>query len=132
MRASLWLIVLTTSLFVLAAPGSSSKPPQPDVEVLEASVVREQGLIQVDARVKNISKKPLKQLKVIFRFEADENTVVTTQRIGVDEAVLPPGDEGEIHGQLRDTPRAVQVRIGAVDTRGLDLTVKNSGPFFIE
>lgn len=120
-------------VFAILAHASEPKNKRaPDVEVLQAAAARSEGLITVDARVRNVSAAPLKRLTLVFRFSADAQTVTTTQRISVDESVLSRNGETEIHGQFRDEPRAVQFEVLATDTRGFDLRVINGGPFPVE
>lgn len=112
-----------------APAADKSKPVH--LEVVELSARRQDGLILLDARVKNVGERPINGLMLVFRFEADANTVVTTQRQKADEPSLAPGEESELTAQMRDTPRAVQLEVGAF-SKGAEMRVGNSGPFPIE
>lgn len=117
---------------VNAMSSGAAKPKPVEVTVLEIAVHRENGLITIDTRVKNSGVRKLQSLTVIFRFLAESRSVVTTQHYDVDDKTLEPGDEAEIHAQLKDAARAVDVQVLASEDGDRILHVGNAGPFAIE
>ena len=105
---------------------------KPAVEVLEMKARRNEDLIELAAQIKNINGKPLRNLQVIFLFQDSGGGPVSTEEMNIDEQRLLPDAEASVTVQLKDAPRATQVRIGAEASGGVELTVKNSGPYPIE
>ncbi len=108
------------------------KDRAPDVAVIEMAVKRQDDVITLDGKVKNVRRGAIAGLTMIFRFEDNDRRVITTQRLKIDEASLGSGEESEINAQLKDAPQAVQVRILSETGEGADLRVSNDGPFMIE
>lgn len=106
------------------------KPPAVEVAAMKAH--RNDDLIEVAAEVKNSSDKPLKKLVIIFEFQDGAGNPISTEEMKVDEQPLMPDAESSLSVQLKDPPRATQVRIGAQAGGGVELTVGDSGPYPIE
>jgi hypothetical protein len=113
------------------APGGQKSGP-PEVVLTEVVVHREESLITITAKLRNATDKTLGGVEVLFRFEDDAGKVLTTQRATLDEKKLAPGDVSEIGGQMKDSPLAVQMRVGVQTGSGRDLRVGNDGPFPID
>jgi hypothetical protein len=104
-----------------------------EVELLEATAHRQDGMVTVDARVKNVGEKPIKSLQLVVDFVGpDRKQVITTKRGHVQEAVLDPGDEAEFHAQLEDPSRATEFQINFEDTNGRYLRGDKNGLLPIE
>jgi len=123
---------LGLAVCLLANPKKRKEPKPPDLDVVETSARRGQGVVALDGRVRNTSAKPIGGLILIFDFIAPGKLVITTQKAQVDEEVLEPGKESVFRVQLTDPVRAVQYQLSAVDQDGRDLRVANAGPFVIE
>src|SRR3954453_11930237 len=126
------LVLLVFAILVFGQKkGKEGKPPE--LELLEATAHRQDGMVTVDARVKNVGEKPIKSLQIVVDFVGpDRKQVITTKRGRVQEAVLDPGEEAEFHAQLEDPSRAVDFQISFEDTNGRYLRGENTGPFPIE
>ncbi len=127
------------SILFLALPGNvfgqkkgkDGKPPE--VELLEATAHRQEGIVSIVARVKNCGPKPIKTLQIIFDFIApDHKQVITTKRGSIDAEVLEPGEEAEFHAQMEDPPRATEFQIRFEDGGAKYLRAENTGPFPID
>src|SRR3954463_7970917 len=106
---SVWL----TSTLLISAGIVAWAARQPDVEVTAMALHRDGNLILVDATLKNAGARPLKGLTAILRFYSPRHEVMSTQRIAVDEPVLEPGAESEIHAQLTAPAKAVTAEFSA-------------------
>jgi hypothetical protein len=106
--------------------------PAPELQVLEMDVHREEGLIQLAAKVKNVTEKPLDGLNIIFQFQDGEGKTITTQRAVADEPKLAPDAVSNLEGQMKDAPEAVAMRVLAETKSGRQLRVGNNGPFPIQ
>ena len=127
-------LVLLAALAQLWCGGAQKRkaPRPPDVRVVEVKCHRSERLITVDGRVVNTGARPIAKLILIFHFRTTDGQVITTQRGGVAEEVLSPGEGSEFNWQIKDHARAVEVIIEAVDGSGRDLTVARPGPYPVE
>lgn len=135
MRIARLLLFLTPLLAVSA--GDKKKDTQkepPTVEIVEIAVVRpaEEHLITIDGRVRNVGRKPIHRLTLLFEALAPEGEIVSRQRGAIDEAVLDPDQESEFHWQMREHPRAVEIRVRAVHGEDVYVEVEKPGPYAIE
>jgi hypothetical protein len=112
------------------AQDHKGKPPAVDVEEMKAR--RNNDVIEVTAQVKNTGEKPLKNLEVIFKFRDSDGAPISTEEMKIDEPRLMPGGESTVNVQLKDSPRATQILIGAQAGGGVELDVGDSGPYVIE
>ena len=131
-RRACWTLFLALSANVFGQKkGKDGKPPE--VELLEATAHRQEGIVSVDARVKNCGPKPIRTLQVILDFIApDHKQVITTKRGGIDAEVLAPDEEAEFHAQLEDPSRATEFQIRFEDGGTKYLRAENTGPFPID
>lgn len=113
------------------ASGGDRKLKAPEVQVIEMSARREDDLITIEGRVKNSGAHPLHALIVIFRIEDGHGTTLSTQRLPVDEPILDPGDESELHAQMKDSPYAARFMVLSETGDGKELHVGNAGPFSV-
>ena len=131
--ARLGVVLLLLSVLLHGADRKKDKGYKgPEVEIVLAKAYRTEGLINVDARIKNCGVRPIRQLTVLFDFMAPGKFVITTQKMGADQEILEPGDEVMLRGQLNDPVRAVQFKVQAVDVDDRDLRVSKAGPYPIE
>ncbi|MGI8991706.1 MAG: hypothetical protein ACR2I2_19260 [Bryobacteraceae bacterium] len=128
MKFTVFLLAITT----LALPGADKKHKAPEIEMTEVSARRTEGLVDIDARARNVGEKPIRGLTLVFQFFGPERAPLTSQKATVEEESLAPGGETAIHAQLNDPPRAVILEISAVDEPGHDLRVAKPGPYPIE
>ena len=125
-------LVLLAALCLSNSVGAADKKKQPDITIIESKAARAGGIISVDGKVKNTSEKAIKSLVLLFDFMAPGKQVITTQRGGVDDEVLQPGQESSFRVELQDPVRAVEYRYNAEDGSGKELRVGNPGPRYIE
>jgi hypothetical protein len=127
-RAILACFLLIPAL--ATAQKKQAKPPE--IEVSEAAVRREGGMVNIDGSLRNSGTRPIKGLRIFIYFRSTEGRVVATRQGGIDQEVLEPGDEAELHAQVPDEVRAVDVQFGFEDDSGRTLTAGSAGPFTIE
>jgi len=123
------LVLLAGSLFAFG-PQKQKKPA--DVQVLETKAMRDAGKIKVDGRIRVTGEKAVRGLVVVFDFRSPEKEVVTAQKAVVSEETMETGDEGSIHSEMVDAPRAVKYTIRAFDMHEKELRVGNPGPYIVE
>ena len=118
---------------LLCAAQQKRKPSRPgEVEVVQVSAQRAQGLLAIDGLVRNCGERSIQGLTLVFHLMAPGREVVTSQKGAIEEQVLEPGAEAEFHWQLRDPVRAVSVQIQATDGSGQELPVRKPGPYPVE
>jgi hypothetical protein len=128
-------ILLLIPVLVSAGPRKKEKQHgRAVVEIVEIAVVRpaEEHLITIDGRVRNVGILPIKGLTLVFESLAPEGEIVSRQRGTVDDEVVEPGQESEYHWQMRDEPRAVEIRVHAFDKEDVPVNVVKPGPYTIE
>lgn len=107
---------------LLVPAAAQKKPKPPEIEVISSRAARQDGVIAVDGRVKNVGEKPIRKLTVSFDFLGADNRVLTTKHAGIGQDELAPGDETEFSLQLEDTPKAAWFRINTLaDGSGREL-----------
>jgi hypothetical protein len=126
------LLLLAPLLTVVRADDKKKEEKPSDLEVVEATALRQARTIALDGRVRNSGQKTLEGVVLLFDFLATGRSVVTTQKAPLDDLVLEPGDESVYSMALKAPPRAVAFQINARDKRGRGLEVANPGPFPIE
>ena len=131
MKAAL-IALIFAALTLSGADKKQKKSKPPDIEMLEVSAKRSEGLIAIDSKVRNVGEKPIRGLTVIFEFFGPGHVPLTTQKATVEEDTLDKGEEATIRAQLNDPVRAVSVEVSAVDEPGHDLKVVKPGPYPIE
>ena len=131
-RRAYWTLLLALPLTALGQKkGKGGKPPE--VELLEAAAHRQEGIISIDARVKNCGEKPIKGLQILIDFVApDHKQVITTKRGAIEAEVLDPGEEADFHARIEDPSRATEFRINFEDGGAKYLRAVNTGPFPID
>lgn len=123
-------------LFILAAaalPAQRKPQPKPaEIELSDVTVRREGQRVTIDGRLKNTGERPAKKLTIFIEFRSPDDQIITTRRAGIDEEALEPGAETELHAQVPDPVRAVNIRFSFEDGSGRYLKGINAGPFNIE
>lgn len=132
MRRSLLLVLLLALALSGAEKQRRKGPKPPDIQIVEVTGHRAQGVIGIDGTVRNTGQKPIKGLVLLFDFMAPGRQVVTTQKGALDQELLEPGSEAVFRMALNEPPRAVEFQINAVDGSSRELRVANPGPFVIE
>jgi len=125
-------VIFALALLVIASIAADKKKKPPDIEILEASAHRGESKVSVDGRVRNSGEKAIKQLMLLFDFQAPGNQVIATEKGAIEEEVLDPGQEAAFHMEANTPPRSVAFQINAEDGSGRALRVAKSGPFSIE
>lgn len=120
------LVLLSAAALMLMA----AKPDE--VKITDASFKRDGDLIVVETTIRNTGAKPIEKLAVVYKFYSLEHEVMSTQRTGLEEVLLQPGAESEVHAQLNAPPRALTVEISAQAGSGRELRVGGPGPYTIE
>ena len=126
-----------TLFFALSAAAIGQKKSKegktPEVELLEAAAHRQEGIVSLNARVRNCGEKPIKALQIIVDFLApDHKQVITTKRGKIDAEVLDPGEEADFQAQIEDPPRATEFQISFEDGGAKNLRALQTGPFPID
>ena len=131
-RRTSWTLFLTLSFTAFGQKkGKDGKPPE--VELLEATAHRQEGIISIDARVRNCGQKPIKTLQIIIDFIApDHKQVITTKRGSIEAEVLEPGEEADFHARIEDPSRATEFQISFEDSSAKYLRAVKTGPFPID
>lgn len=131
-RRASWTLFLALPFTALGQKKDKQGKP-PEVELLEAAAHRQEGVISIDARVKNCGEKPIKSLQLLIDFVApDHKQVITTKRGGIEAEVLDPGEEADFHARIEDPSRATEFRINFEDGGAKYLRGLNTGPFPID
>ena len=131
-RRTSWTLFLALSLTAFGQK-KAKEGKQPEVEILEATAHRQEGIISIDARVKNCGQKPIKTLQIIIDFIApDHKQVITTKRGSIEAEVLEPGEEADFHARIEDPSRATEFRISFEDSSAKYLRAVKTGPFPID
>ncbi len=113
--------------------GPAAKPGPPLQMVgLEIQRVPEDHTIAVEGAVRNIGDRPLHNIILVFHVVAPNGEEVSRQRGQVPNDPFEPGEEYEFHWQMRDSARAVEIRVRALDRQGHIIDVANPGPYTIE
>ena len=112
--------------------GSRDKDKPPELEIIEFSVRRDEKVIVVDGRVRNISDKPLKGIVLYFEFLESDNKMISRMIADVTKDVVGPGEDAAFETQTRDQSRAVFLRLDAEDGHGRFLLPDKPGPYEIE
>jgi hypothetical protein len=111
------------------------KPPQlkpPALEVREAGARRDQGLLAIDATLKNTGERTAEDLVIIVDVLDSDKRAITTQKGASDPESIEPGENGGFHAQMRLPPRAVYIRLSFEDGDGREIKATNVGPFAID
>lgn len=117
---------------VFASVCAAADKKKQDIQVVETKVRRDNGQFTVDGRVRAVGEKPIRQLVVIFDFLSPEGAVVSSEKTGIEDELLKPGQEASYHAVTRDLVRAVRYRIRAAGAGDRVLRVYNGGPYTIE
>jgi hypothetical protein len=120
---------------ILTALAAAQRKPQPkpaEIELADVSARREGEHVNIDGRLKNAGERAAKKLIIFIEFRSPEDQVITTRRAEIDEEVLEPGAETELHARVPDPVRAVSIRFNFEDGSGRYLKGINAGPFAIE
>jgi hypothetical protein len=125
-------LLLIASTPALVAQKNKEQLRDPEIQVLEASVRREEGRLMIDARLKNTGEKPARDLRIFYEVLDPDRRVLTRQRGGIEQKDLDAEDEAEVHAQMHYHARAVSVRLEFEDGAGRNLKAINTGPFVIE
>ncbi len=99
---------------------------------LEIRRVPEDRTIGVEGTVRNCGKHPEHRLQLVFTVLAPSGEEVSRQRGFVDSDPFEPGEEVDVHWQMKDQARAVEVRVWAQDGKGRIVDINNPGPYTIE
>lgn len=129
-RAFLLLLALASLWCALAQKRKSPRPP--DVQIVEVTARRSQGLVTIDGRVRNCGLKPIQGLTLLFNMKAPGGQTVTTKKGAIEEEWLEPSQESEFHWAMKDPVRAVEFQIEAVDRSARELLVDKPGPYPVE
>jgi hypothetical protein len=125
--------ILIIALALLPGTFGEKKPKTPEVRVIEFNAHRSDDLILVDGQFKNIGEKPIRRMVYIIDFLAtDGKQVLTTQRAEVEDDVLDPGAEVEVHGQVRSPAGATSFVLRFEEAGGRELRTGRAGPYRIE
>ena len=130
------LVLLLAPLSVLAA-GKRKKDRDSEggtIKIVDLAVHRPSSdpLLTIDGRLINSGPDAIRGLVLIFEVLGVDSQVVSSQRGKVEEDPLAPGQESELHWQMRDHASAVEVRLRAVAHDEQPVKVEEPGPYPIE
>ncbi len=108
------------------------KGKPPDLELVELKIRRDEKVITVDGRVRNISSKPMKGVVLFFEFLESDHKMISRMIAEVTKDVVAPGEDASFETQTKDQSRAVAVRVDAEDADGRYFLVNKPGPHEIE
>lgn len=103
-------LLLLFALLLLPAP-AQKKPKPPEIEIVSSRAARQDRVIAVDGRVKNVGEKSIRKIVVSFDFMGADDRVLTTKHAGIGQEELAPGEETDFSLQLEDTPKAAYFRV---------------------
>ena len=127
--------LVSVLVFASLLSGAEQKRKQPKlmkVEVVHAEARRVENRIELDGSIRNAGDVPIEGLVLRFEFLSSALKPVATRNGPLTEKVLDPGDACAFSFALRDEPRAVKVRITAVDRRTDEPAVVAPGPYGIQ
>ena len=124
-----FILALTPALI---AQKSKQQLKDPEIQVIEIAVRRDEGRITIDATLKNTGDKPARDLRIFYEILDSDRRVLTRQMGGIEQKDLDPEDETEVQAQMHFHARAVSVRLEFEDGSGRNLKATNTGPFVIE
>jgi hypothetical protein len=125
--------ILIIAFALLPGAFGDRKPKTPEVGVVQFTARRSVDLILLDGKFKNIGEKPIRRLTYIIDFLASDNKqVLTTQKAEIEDEVLDPGAEAEVHGQLQSPAGAVSFFLRFEEGGGRELRTGKVGPYPIE
>lgn len=122
-------------MLILAGLAAAQRKPQPkpaEIELSDVSVRREGQHVNIDGRLRNAGERAAKKLIAFIEFRSPDDQVITTRRAEIEEPILEPGAEAELHARVPDPVRAVTIRFSFEDGSGRYLKAINAGPFTIE
>jgi hypothetical protein len=125
--------ILIIAFALLPGVFGDKKPKMPEVSVIQFAANRSDDLILVDGKFKNVGEKPIRRMIYIIDFLAtDGKQVLTTQRAEIEDEVLEPDTEAEVHGQVRSPAGATSLALRFEEAGGRALRTGKAGPYPIE
>ncbi len=88
--------------------------------------------ISVEGKVVNSGERAIPGTWLVFHVIAPGGEEVSRERGAVEEDPFEPGPEFEFHWQMKDQPRAVEIRVSAEDNGDRAIPVDGPGPYTIE
>lgn len=134
MKSAVFLPLLIASLLTATDKPRKPRGKQPAmIEVLELSVRRQEGQLNIEGKVRNSGGKPVRQLVLLFNFLAPGKEIIARGRGALEDEVLEPGQEHEFNYHMPDNARAVWLELRAEDTAtGDEPKVVRPGPYAID
>jgi len=117
---------------VCLAAGAFAQEKKYEVRLSDVSVRRDADSVIIDGRLENCGDKTLKKLKFFIEFRNTDHKTVSTRDGEVEPKLLEPGDDSEVHAQVPDSVRAIDVVFRFEDASGRVVDATNTGPFIIE
>jgi len=134
-RVLLAAAILTSAAAWLPAQkdrGKKDKGKTPDLEIVELKFSRDDKVIAVEGRVRNISAKPMKGIVLFFELLESDKKMISRLSAEVTKDVVEPGEDASFDTQTKDLARAVGARVDAEDVDGRYFYVDKPGPYEIE
>jgi hypothetical protein len=125
------MLAVLASLFCWGA--QDQRKPKAGAELtVELAATRDTSKVLLDGKVRNTGGAPARNLLLIFKFVAPDNKVVATRQANLEARSLEPGEDGPFSLETEFPPRAVSVLVEIQNKGGIELTVRNRGPFPID
>jgi hypothetical protein len=99
-----------------------------EVALLKISTVHQNGIIEYEGDLKNVSEKPLTGLVMHVEFLDVDGILTSAQKIEIEEEAIQPGEERHFSIQGHDVPRAVSFRVSFTSRGDHDLYTSGGGP----
>lgn len=116
-----------------ALAADKKQKPKPAVVELQGLKVSVEGKqVNIDGTVHNRGERTIEKLVLSFHFFDTDHQPVTTLKLEVDDEIIDPDDDAEIHAAAREPARAVSVEVTASDRGERELKIINPGPYQIE
>ena len=108
------------------------KDKPPDLEIIELKFRRDDKVISVDGRVRNVSAKPMKGILLFIELLESDQKMISRLTAEVTKDLVAPGEDASFEAQTKDLARAVGARVDAEDVDGRYFKIDKPGPYQIE
>jgi hypothetical protein len=132
-RRSVLILLTATAGAPLALPAQKGKrgkgKGKAEIAVLKISTIHQNGIIEYEGDLKNVSERPLTGLTMRVEFLDVDGVMASAQKIEIEEGVVQPGEERHFSIQGHDVPRAVSFRVSFTSKGDHDLYTSGAGPY---
>jgi len=123
---------LVFASFLFGAGQKRKQQQAAKVEIVHAEARRVENRIEIDGTVGNVGDTAIEGLVLRFEFLSSALKLITMRDGPISEKVLDVGAESTFSFALRDEPRAVKIRIRALDRHTDEPAIVAPGPYTIQ